>query len=257
MMQAIALAVERAAKAGVLLRPRARHDPHRRHRPLRAMDGGARLRRHDHGRRAGFDGLSRRARCEPRQPARSRSRCRAATAPIVLDMATSTISNGKILQARATGASLPPNSALTKEGEPTTDPNRAEILLPLGGAKGSGLGFMFEMLASVLAARRSRRARLGRRGANRCRRTSRSSRSMSRLFGRSPISRAMPMRWQPCIKSLPRQTGFDEIRLPGERAARTEAVRRKSGIPIPGKLWEELRAMAKANAIEMPSVLAA
>ena len=72
--------------------------------------------------------------------------------PIVLDMATSTISNGKILQARATGASLPPDGALTAEGEPTTDPNRAEILLPLGGAKGSGLGFMFEMLASVLAA---------------------------------------------------------------------------------------------------------
>src|SRR5262245_20512068 len=33
------------------------------------------------------------------------------------------------------------------------------------------------------------------------------------------------------IKSLPRQAGVDEIRLPGERAARTEAVRRKSGIP--------------------------
>jgi L-2-hydroxycarboxylate dehydrogenase (NAD+) len=54
------------------------------------------------------------------------------------------------------------------------------------------------------------------------------------------------------IKSLPRQAGFDEIRLPGERAARTEAVRRKSGIPIPGKLWDELRAMAEANAVEMP-----
>jgi LDH2 family malate/lactate/ureidoglycolate dehydrogenase len=59
------------------------------------------------------------------------------------------------------------------------------------------------------------------------------------------------------IKSLPRQAGVDEIRLPGERAARTEAVRRKSGIPIPGKLWEELRAMANASAIEMPSVLSA
>jgi LDH2 family malate/lactate/ureidoglycolate dehydrogenase len=59
------------------------------------------------------------------------------------------------------------------------------------------------------------------------------------------------------IKSLPRQAGVDEIRLPGERAARTEAARRKSGIPIPGKLWEELRAMANANAIEMPSVLSA
>jgi ureidoglycolate dehydrogenase (NAD+) len=69
---------------------------------------------------------------------------------VILDMATSAISNKTILQARATGAPLPSNSALTKEGESTTDPNRAEILLPLGGPKGSGLGFMFEMLASVL-----------------------------------------------------------------------------------------------------------
>ena len=37
------------------------------------------------------------------------------------------------------------------------------------------------------------------------------------------------------IKSLPRQAGFDEIRLPGERAERTEAARRKSGIPIPAE----------------------
>ena len=37
-------------------------------------------------------------------------------------------------------------------GWPTTDPRTAEILLPLGGPKGSGLSFMFEMLASVLGA---------------------------------------------------------------------------------------------------------
>jgi LDH2 family malate/lactate/ureidoglycolate dehydrogenase len=57
------------------------------------------------------------------------------------------------------------------------------------------------------------------------------------------------------IKSLPRQTGVDEIRLPGERAACTEAVRRKSGIPIPGKLWEELAAIAAANRLSLPESL--
>jgi ureidoglycolate dehydrogenase (NAD+) len=72
--------------------------------------------------------------------------------PLVLDMATSTISNGKILQARNTGQPLPPGTVLTAEGEPTTDPKTAEILLPLGGPEGSGLGLMFEMLASILAA---------------------------------------------------------------------------------------------------------
>jgi LDH2 family malate/lactate/ureidoglycolate dehydrogenase len=57
------------------------------------------------------------------------------------------------------------------------------------------------------------------------------------------------------LRALPRQEGFDEILLPGERASRTEAARRQSGIPIPGKLWEELAAVAKANAIKPPAVL--
>ena len=71
---------------------------------------------------------------------------------IVLDMATSAISNGKILQALANDTQLPTGTALTEDGAPTTDPAEAKVLLPLGGAKGSGLALMFEMLASVLAA---------------------------------------------------------------------------------------------------------
>ena len=59
------------------------------------------------------------------------------------------------------------------------------------------------------------------------------------------------------LKALPRQAGFDEITLPGERSARTEVLRRKSGIPIAPKLWEELEAIAKKHAIKMPALLAA
>ena len=42
--------------------------------------------------------------------------------------------------------------------------------------------------------------------------------------------------------------------MPGERSSRTEAARRKSGIPIPAKLWEELDGIAKAIAVKMPAV---
>ena len=54
------------------------------------------------------------------------------------------------------------------------------------------------------------------------------------------------------LKAMPRQAGFDEITMPGERSNRTEAARRKSGIPIPSKLWTELEEIAKAGAIRMP-----
>ncbi len=175
--------------------------------------------------------------------------------PIVLDRATSTISNGKILAAKATGQPLPPGTVLTGDGEPTTDPNKAEILLPLGGPKGSGLGLMFEMLASVLAAAPIQARALG--PEHRKRHTGNTA-----LFA-IDIATFRPLadfthdadELAAVLKSLPRQAGFDEVLLPGERSGRTEAARRKSGIPIPGKLWAQLEEIAKANAVKMPEAL--
>ena len=177
--------------------------------------------------------------------------------PIVLDMATSTISNGKILQAIAAAAELPPGTVLTTEGEPTTDPRRAEILLPLGGPKGSGLALMFEMLASVLAAAPIVAIALG-------------AEKRRRLTQNSAIIAVDVETFRPLadftrdadalaaiLKALPRQAGFDEILLPGERAARTAAGRRTSGIPIPDKVWQELTVIAGTYAIELPALLSA
>jgi len=177
--------------------------------------------------------------------------------PIVLDMATSAISNGKILQARATGAELPRGTVLTAAGEPTTDPRLAEILLPLGGPKGSGLALMFEMLASVLAAAPIQAPALGpqqrRRLTQNCAILAiaiETFRPLKDFVGDADTLAAI-------LKALPRQAKFDEILLPGERSDRTEATRRKSGIPIPPKLWEELEGIAKAHSIKLPALLSA
>jgi ureidoglycolate dehydrogenase (NAD+) len=173
----------------------------------------------------------------------------------LLDMATATISNGKILQAKQTGAKLPENTVLTAEGEPTTDPNKAEILLPLGGPKGSGLGFMFEMLTSILAAAPIQSRAVG---------PEQRKRHVANLAMLAiDISSFRPLAdfatdaaaLGAIVKALPRQSGFDEITLPGERSNRTEAARKKSGIPIPAKLWGELEGIAKANGVTMPEAL--
>jgi ureidoglycolate dehydrogenase (NAD+) len=173
---------------------------------------------------------------------------------MLLDMATSTISNGKILQARNTGEPLPPGTVLTADGEPTTDPKKAEILLPLGGPKGSGLGLMFEMLVSILAAAPIQSRALG---------TEQRTRHVANLAMLAiDIGSLRPLAdfqhdadaLVGVLKSLPRQAGFDEVSMPGERSNRTEASRRKSGIPIPAKLWEELEGIAKATAVKMPAL---
>ena len=177
--------------------------------------------------------------------------------PIVLDMATSAIARGKILQARATGTPLPPNTVLNAAGEPTTDPNQAEILLPLGGPKGSGLGFMFEMLASVLAAAPIQTRALGP--------EQRKRHTQNTAFLAVDVSAFRPLAdfendadaLGAVLKALPRLIGVDEIFLPGERSGRTEALRRKSGIPIPAKLWAELEAIAKAERVKPPERLSA
>jgi ureidoglycolate dehydrogenase (NAD+) len=173
--------------------------------------------------------------------------------PIVLDMATSAISNGKMMQARASGEPLPPGTVLTAQGEATTDPRQAEILLPLGGPKGSGLGLMFEMLASVLAAAPIQARALG--PEKRARHTNNTAILAIDIAAFRPLAdfTSDADMLAAIIKALPRQAGFDEINLPGERSGRTETVRRKSGIPIPAKLWEELEGIAKAHAIRMPA----
>jgi len=169
--------------------------------------------------------------------------------PIVLDMATSTISNGKILQARATGAALPEGTVLNAAGQPTVDASEAEILLPLGGPKGAGLALMFEMLASVLAAAPIQARALG--PEKRTRHTGNTAMFVIDVETFRPLGAfendadALAA----LVKALPRQAGFGEILLPGERGSHTEAARRKSGIPIPKKLWEELSGIAKAHGV--------
>jgi len=179
----------------------------------------------------------------------------AGTGPIVLDMATSTISNGKVLQARASVEQLPEGTVLTATGDATTDPRTAEILLPLGGPKGSGLSFMFEMLASVLGAAPIQARVLG--PEKRRRHTSNLAIIAIDIAAFRPFGEftSDADTLAALIKSLPRQAGFDEILLPGERSGRTEAARRRSGIPIPPKLWDDLEAIARPQAIKMPELL--
>ncbi len=172
----------------------------------------------------------------------------------LLDMATATISNGKILQAKQTGTPLPENTVLTAEGEPTTDPNNAEILLPLGGPKGSGLGFMFEMLTSILAAAPIQARALG--PEQRKRHVANLTMLAIDIESFRPLAdfETDASTLGAIVKALPRQSGFDEITLPGERSNRTEVLREKSGIPIPAKLWGELERIAQANRVTMPAV---
>jgi delta1-piperideine-2-carboxylate reductase len=73
--------------------------------------------------------------------------------PIVWDMATSAVSLMEIKVAAEAGEAIPPNAAVDKHGQPTTDSravNDGGMLLPFAGHKGSAIAFMVELLAAGL-----------------------------------------------------------------------------------------------------------
>lgn len=73
--------------------------------------------------------------------------------PLVLDIALSEATMGKIRLAAASGLSIPPTWATDEGGEPTTDPVAAiaGMLLPAGGHKGFGFALTIDLLCGLLS----------------------------------------------------------------------------------------------------------
>jgi L-2-hydroxycarboxylate dehydrogenase (NAD+) len=70
--------------------------------------------------------------------------------PIVIDWATSVIAMGRVQQLKREGKPLPPNAAVDKDGQPTTDPDKAVSLIPFGDHKGYGLSLINEIVAAFI-----------------------------------------------------------------------------------------------------------
>ncbi len=72
--------------------------------------------------------------------------------PLVIDLALSVAARGKIMAAEQAGQPIPEGWALDASGRPTTDASAAMAgaMLPIGGAKGSALALMVEILAAAL-----------------------------------------------------------------------------------------------------------
>ena len=70
--------------------------------------------------------------------------------PFVFDQATSMMARGDMTLAARDGETLPPNAAIDKHGQPTTDPvaGLEGAQLPMAGHKGTSLAIMVELLAA-------------------------------------------------------------------------------------------------------------
>ena len=72
--------------------------------------------------------------------------------PFILDTSMSKVNRGKIRLAAKMGIKIPDDSALDKNGNPTTDALKAlaGVQLPIAGFRGSGLAWMVDILSGVL-----------------------------------------------------------------------------------------------------------
>ena len=156
---------------------------------------------------------------------------------VLLDMATATIALGKIRQHKASGKELPEGAAATTDGVPTTDPQLAEMPLPLGGAKGSGMSFAFELLTSVLVGQPIVAPFHADPDGGR------KHRQNALLIALDPVSFGDPAEFGAnvdasidALKSLPVLDGADGVYFPGERSASTARQRGEAGIPLNAKV---------------------
>jgi hydroxycarboxylate dehydrogenase B len=173
--------------------------------------------------------------------------------PIVVDMTTSVIPEGKVRLANYKGQKLPEGCFVDADGDPSTDPKAfygppQGALLPLGGGaghKGYGLNLMTELLGGCL----SGTGCVG----------ERQEQGSSGLFFQAfnienfvPYDRFVDrvVKLESWIKSSRRARGVDEILIPGEAAHRELGRRLRDGIPLDDAVWEEIRRIARELGID-------
>jgi LDH2 family malate/lactate/ureidoglycolate dehydrogenase len=178
--------------------------------------------------------------------------------PIVLDMACSVSARGRIRMMARENEPLPEGWAITKEGEPTTDPKEAVSgsVLPFGGHKGYGIAVINEILSAALTGAlfsfevgemtsgdAEHELQKHEQAAWRC----------GHLFGAFDISRfggsdgAFEQRVAYLSKSLresPTAKGVERIYVPGEIEHELKLEREKNGIPLKKSTLDLLHSFA-------------
>lgn len=177
--------------------------------------------------------------------------------PVVLDIGTSVVAEGKVRVAFNKGQKVPEGWLLDPDGKPTTDPGvlykepRGSIL-PLGGTqayKGFGIGLVLDMLAGGLS------------GAP-CSTPGAPSLSGNAVFflvldvkqftGAEHFLREVSGLAHN-VKACPKADGAAEILVPGEPERRSAAQRRQAGIPLDDGTWKQLTTLAEKLKVEVPS----
>ncbi len=173
--------------------------------------------------------------------------------PILVDISTSVVANGKILVAHKENKHVPDGWLRDEHGQPTTDPavryqDPPGSLNPTGGYKGFGLGFLLDVLVSGLTGGYCPPA----------------------PSDAVPANNVLMVLWDPQhfqgaehivseavrLEQFARESSLlhedSPITLPHDRSRKTKSERRKTGIPLGDEVYSQITDFANQNGINLP-----
>ncbi len=166
--------------------------------------------------------------------------------PIILDISTCAIAEGKLKVALNKGVEVEPGCIMDNAGKAITDPAQfytdpPGVLLPFGGHKGYGLSVIAEMFAGALTG-------------NSCSNPDNDQRLLNGMYSLIIDCDRLPeelgfaaevQRFIDFVKSARKAPGFDEILMPGEIEEKNRKDREANGIEIDDTTWQTLCDSAK------------
>jgi (2R)-3-sulfolactate dehydrogenase (NADP+) len=165
--------------------------------------------------------------------------------PIVVDLALTTVTRGKIMVAMQKGERIPEGWALDRDGKPTTDPKEAieqGSLFPIGGAKGAMLALAFELVCAALTG-----AAIGPEADSFFSEQGNKPRIGQAFLAIDPGALSGMEKYFERVEAVVRAMLADEgVRLPGARRFASERRLRAGGIEIPDDLLAKIEKLCTA-----------
>ena len=173
-------------------------------------------------------------------------------APMVLDIANTSVARGKIYLARNRGQPIPAGWAIDAAGMPTTDAEAALAgnILPIGGHKGYAISVMMDVLSGVLSGSQFLTGVHGPYEADK-------KSGCGHLFVAMNIAAFRPLaefdadveRMITELKSAPLAEGTGEIHYPGEIEALNDARHRREGLSLAPETVADLERLAEQSGL--------
>ena len=177
--------------------------------------------------------------------------------PFVMDMATSQAARRKIREALEQGRPIPEGWAIDRDGRPTTDAQAAieGLALPFGGAKGSAISMLIDILAGALSGAQFAGDVVSYVG------DAEHEAGCGAFFMAFKVEAFMPVdefkaRMDTLIDrvhALEPAAGFDAVRVPGERGAGLATARRRDGIPLAPGVIARLARLGADHGVAFPA----